>query len=398
MAIIKEKKKSKNPKLYFKSKEPGVCYYFNAKGKKLWGFRHRYYDALGNRREKFRQGLASEKIAIRELLIVKTDLINGDVKKVDHSNLTISEWMDIWYEENKRNWAITTRRDRKRIIKNRIKPLLGKYKLAELDRSTYIRMYINVLLDGFAVSTVKNYCDIFRTAVNAAVENEIIPRNRFSRILISSEDEDDEVFDNFLNPIQLKELLSYLEQNFNITQYTSILLLAYTGLRKGEAQALRWDDIDFKRNKLTVDETKDDLGVRSPKTKRSRRTIIISDILIKQLKIYRKWCLEKKLSIGEILSDEHFILINEKGTPIQTNYINDTLKKVFKATDFKQITPHGLRHTHATILLTSEERIPVAVIAKRLGNTPQMINEVYGHVIEEAEVESVESFDSAISI
>lgn len=78
----------------------------------------------------------------------------------------------------------------------------------------------------------------------------------------------------------------------NITEYTAVLLLAYTGLRRGEAQALRWNDIDFINKKLTVDETKDYFGVRSPKTKRSRRTIIISDVILMQLKIFRKRCME----------------------------------------------------------------------------------------------------------
>ena len=45
-----------------------------------------------------------------------------------------------------------------------------------------------------------------------------------------------------------------------------------------------------------------------------------------------------------------------------------------------------------------EDRIPVAVIAKRLGNTPQMINDVYGHVINEIETESVGSFDNSIAL
>lgn len=130
-----------------------------------------------------------------------------------------------------------------------------------------------------------------------------------------------------------------------------------------------------------------------------RRTIVISDILLAQLKKYRKWFIEMKFSIGEIISEEDFILINRIGHRVSANYINDAMKKLYAKSkvNLKEITPHGLRHTHATILLTSEERIPLAVIAKRLGNTPQMINEVYGHVIEDIEVESVQSFDSAIS-
>lgn len=85
-----------------------------------------------------------------------------------------------------------------------------------------------------------------------------------------------------------------------------------------------------------------------------------------------------------------FILIKSDGIPVHHEYIRHAFKKIYKATDLKRITPHGLRHTHATILLMSEDRIPVAAIAKRLGNTPQMINSVYGHVISEVEVESVE--------
>ena len=54
--------------------EPEVFWYANAKDDKLWGFRHRSYDSLGHRREKPKQGLASEKIAIKELLKVKTEI------------------------------------------------------------------------------------------------------------------------------------------------------------------------------------------------------------------------------------------------------------------------------------------------------------------------------------
>ena len=282
-------------------------------------------------------------------------------------------------------------------MKNYIKPLLGKYKISELDNATYIREYINSMLEKLAVSTVKSYHGIFSIAINAAVDSEIIEKNRFTRIPLSNDDEE-KTLENFLSPSELGDFLKLAKSKLNITEYTATLLLAYTGLKKGEMSALRWNDIDFDNKKLKVDETKDGQGVRSPKTKRSRRTIIISDRLIIQLKIYRKWCVETKFSIGERISDEDFIFTTKKSDPIHRIYINLDFVIIFDSSDIKKITPHGLRHTHATILLMSKKRIPVVVIAKRLGNTLRMIEEIYGHVIAEVEEESVESFDSAISL
>ena len=89
-------------------KEPEVYYYYNAKGVKLWGYRHRYYDALDKRREKSAQGLVSETVAIRALLEIKTDLINGNIKRVDNTNLTVSEWLDIWFETHENEWKVTS--------------------------------------------------------------------------------------------------------------------------------------------------------------------------------------------------------------------------------------------------------------------------------------------------
>lgn len=117
---MNDKVNPKMPKKTFTSKEPEVFWHLNAKGEKLWGFRHRYYDALGNRREKSKQGLVSENIAIRELLKVNTDLFNGNVKRVGNTNITVSEWLDISYEVNKKTWAISTQSRRSDIIRDQI--------------------------------------------------------------------------------------------------------------------------------------------------------------------------------------------------------------------------------------------------------------------------------------
>ncbi len=70
------------------------------------------------------------------------------------------------------------------------------------------------------------------------------------------------------------------------------------------------------------------------------------------------------------------------------------MKRVIAVAKLPDVTVHGLRHTHATILMN--EKMPVRVIAERLGNTPQMIHSVYGHLLKELEEESVMVFSKSL--
>lgn len=386
---------SKTKQIYSK-KEPEIFHYFNAKKEKLWGFRHRYYDASGKRREKSKQGLASEKLALRGLLEVKADIVNGNIKLVDHSNITVGEWFQRWFDTNERNWAVSTARVRKIIVVNHIIPLLGKCKLVKLDRSTYIEKFINPLLDANSKSTVENYHTIFRIGINAAVEEEIIPRNRFKRIPIADK-EDDEALDNYLSADELKAFLGLAKKHVDITEYTALFLLAYTGMRKGEAQGLQWHDINLADKTIQIERTRDEMGTRKPKTKNSRRVIHISDTVVDQLKKYRSWCAEQMFLSKKSLSDEDYVFINDSTEPMKMKRLYTAMQKIYSISDMKQITVHGLRHTHATILLMSENRLPVIAIAQRLGNTPEMINRIYGHVINDVKIEAVEVFEKALN-
>ncbi len=299
---------TKKLKKEYSKKEPEVFYYFNAKGKKLWGFRHRYYDALKNRREKPKQGLASENIAIRELLKVKTDLINGHVNRVDYSNITVSEWVDIWFEANKNYWEISTLVQREQAIRLNIKPLLGKDKLITLERTTYKRKYINALLKKYDPGSVQLYHNLFKIIVNAAVEDEILPRNRFNKIIIVN----DKKNENFFNPEELKAFLTFAKNHECITNYTLLLILAYTGMRRGEMLGLQWNNIDFENKTITIERTRDYHGVRKPKTKNSKRTIFVDDSLLNQLKMYRIWCKKIMLTYGKRWTETDYVLTSER--------------------------------------------------------------------------------------
>lgn len=382
-----------NMKLYKTKKEKDLFYYFNSNGDKRWCYRYRYYDALRKRKEKSEQGFKTEKEAYRALLEVKANIINGEVKHVEYSNLTVSGWLDIWYETHQNDWKITSQQQRESAIRLQIKPLLGKYKLTGLDKTTYKRVFINKLLKQYAPSSVQTYHKVFKIAINAAVDDEIIPRNRFNKITI----ENGRKNDNFLTAEELKKFLAAAKSLGTITTYSLIFLLAYTGLRKGEALGLKWKNIDFEAKTLTVERTRDNNGVRTPKTKNSYRTILIDETLITQLKVYKKWCKETMLSFGEHFKEDAFVFISyQTGKPTSENLIVYTMNRIIKKTGCKRITAHGLRHTHATILIG--QRIPVKVIANRLGNTPQMILDIYGHSFKDLEEESVQAFEQALSI
>ncbi|WP_202409679.1 tyrosine-type recombinase/integrase [Halobacillus litoralis] len=88
------------------------------------------------------------------------------------------------------------------------------------------------------------------------------------------------------------------------------------------------------------------------------------------MQIYKKWCKKTKLSFGlRFKKEDHIFISYQTGKPI-----TDALRRVTDTTGIKPITPHGLRHTHTTLLISKGGS--VKVIAERLGNTPQMILDI----------------------
>ena len=101
-------------------------------------FRHKYYDGLtGKRKEKKKSGFKTEKAAIKALMEVKAQTLRGETKSIENDTLTVGEWLDIWYESNKKKWKIGTQIQREMVIRLHLKPLIGHYKLQKLDKRIY---------------------------------------------------------------------------------------------------------------------------------------------------------------------------------------------------------------------------------------------------------------------
>ncbi|WP_144787865.1 tyrosine-type recombinase/integrase [Lysinibacillus fusiformis] len=383
-------------KFYKSTKEPEIYHYFNAKKDKLWMFRHKYYDTTGKRKEKKKSGFKTEKAALKALLEVKASTLRGETKHIENENLTVTQWLDIWFESNKQKWKLATITQREIILRLSIKPLIGYYKLQKLDRLTYQKSLIKVLEKKYEPSSIRLIHSIFLIAINAAVDEEIILRNKFRGVsLPSTRNKEKEL--TVLTSEQLSTMLAYTNEHEDETYYSILMLLSFTGMRKGEALGLQWGDVDFEAQTISINRNRTKYGTGTTKTKNSERKIKVGKTVIDQLNRYQKVIKEKLLTFGKKLEHKDFVFHSlESMIPMPLTTLQKGFKRIVQRAGLKECTIHSLRHSHATILMN--DGVPVKAIAERLGNTPEMIYTTYGHVLREMEDKIIDTFDRAIEI
>lgn len=380
----------------YKTKKEHIYWYKDGKEKK-YAFRYRFYDQDGKRREKSRQGFNSEKDAELALIELKAEILKGNLQQVQNQNITIEQWVNTWYSRNKPKWKPSTLDQYIYAIEKHIIPELGKIKLSKLTKSRY-QEFINKLSIRYSAATVRAIHHVFNHAIYAAVDDEILDKNRIRNVnlpqLRSNYHEIQEK--DILSEEEIKRLLDYLKKYEGITHYTLALLLTSTGMRKGEALALKWKNIDFKENVIHITGTRDHLGERTTKTKRGTRTIDVSPSLISHFKKYRRWAIERKLVFGMKLKDDDYILINpQTAEPISREYPKYMLERAFEAGVIKRVTPHALRHSFVSILIS--KGIPVTTVAKIIGDSVEMVLKTYAHSLRIKEMEAVKVVENVIN-
>ena len=199
---------------------------------------------------------------------------------------------------------------------------------------------------------------------------------------------------NFLTKEELKEFLK-LAQTATLSYFFPLVhLMAYTGLRQGEALALKWSDIDFENKKITVDKTatriKEKQTLQTPKTKNSKRVISIDPTTLSILKSWKKDQIKIYFKNGKHFEgDDNFIFTNQRAEWVHIHNFIRYFKRFIADHKLKPITPHGLRHTHASLLFSAG--VEPKNISDRLGHsTVQITLDLYTHITEEQRSDTVE--------
>jgi integrase len=193
----------------------------------------------------------------------------------------------------------------------------------------------------------------------------------------------------YWTPEQVGEFIEYDDTTDDLPT-CMVETLADTGGRRGETTALRWSDLDLDAGTATItrqfviNPNTYETDVRPTKRPRSKATISLHPETVAKLKRRKAEQAAERLTTGEhwpgpkdISHDLVFTYPN--GRLIRPDTLTAIIDRMSTAAGLPRLTPHGLRHSFATAALKA--RVPVEVVAARLGNTVRVVQETYAHVI-----------------
>jgi DNA integration/recombination/inversion protein len=252
-----------------------------------------------------------------------------------------------------------------------LEKLVPQLRLSELNRSTYQQ-----LLNDYAMyherQTTMDFHHQLKAAVLDAVDEGYIDRDPTRKAIIKGKAPREKKI-KYLNQFELHTLLVHLNLTPEINWDWFIFIIAKTGMRFSEALALTPKDFDFPHQSLIVNKTwdyKGKGGFLPTKNKSSVR------------KIQLDWQTIIKFSeLIKGLPEDTPIFV--KGT-VYNSTVNDRLERYCKELEIPIISVHGLRHTHASLLLFAG--VSIASVARRLGHASMTTTQkTYIHIIQELE-------------
>ena len=252
-----------------------------------------------------------------------------------------------------------------------LKRLVPNLRLSQLNRISYQQL-LNDYAEFHERQTTMDFHHQIKAAVLDAVDEGLIDRDPTRKAIIKGRSPRIKKI-KYLNQFELHTLLINLKLTSEINWDWLILIIAKTGMRFSEALALTPKDFDFSHQSLIVDKTWDYKGVGGFLRTKNRSSV---------RKIQLDWQTIIKFSeLIKGLPEDKPIFVNGR---VFNSTINGVLERYCKKLGIPVISIHGLRHTHASLLLFAG--VSIASVARRLGHASMTTTQkTYIHIIQEME-------------
>ena len=258
-----------------------------------------------------------------------------------------------------------------------VEKLIPEVKVSELTRTAYQQL-LNEYAKEHERQTTLDFHHQLKGAILDAVDEGLLPRDPTRKAIIKGKTPKTKKI-KYLNQFELHRLIADLDIKDTPNWDWFILLVAKTGMRFSEALAITPEDFDFARQTLSVSKTwdyKGNGGFLPTKNKSAVRKIQIDwQIVVKFSVLTRNLPPDKPIFVGE--------------SKIYNSTVNDVLTRHCRACGISEISIHGLRHTHASLLLFAG--VSIASVARRLGHASMTTTQkTYLHIIQELENKDVD--------
>ncbi len=315
---------------------------------------------------------------------------------VKDATMSVAELIDDWIAKS---LAASDRRQATKdlyasIARTHLVPTLGTVRLDKLRPSDVEALIAAKRAQGLAPSTVRTIYTVLRAALDIAVRDGLVRRNVTLAIRRPAAVRTEAAY---LARAQAERLLEAIRGDRLEAFYR--LLLA-TGLRRGEALALRWTDVDLDaatvRVRWTLTRTSRGLELGEPKTEKSRRTVPLPRTAVDTLRAHRVAQAAERLALGPAWTEHGLVFPSEIGTPLDPRNVSARFQRLTRGAGLEGVSLHTLRHSAASLLLAAGTH--TKVVQEHLGHSSYAITaDIYSHVAPAQAREAADRLDAALT-
>ncbi|WP_164683365.1 site-specific integrase [Streptococcus hyointestinalis] len=374
-----------------------IIKYKAKKSKTGYLYKVRIYRVIdGKRHDYFKSGFKTRREAKEHEAMIYHKKSTGELSELLRASErrfegVFEEWFRTYQDTVERTTSVRT----DDIFRLHILPTLGNVAISKI---TPWQCQEFITEKGKTFRNIKQIKSYASQVFSFAVKMKLIAENPMRDVTLPKREQKQS--DNFFNVDELHEFLGIVKSEEPYKNYALFRLLAYSGLRKGELYSLRWSDMNFDKQILSVTKNLGRIkGKAVEKSTKNRFSVRQIPLDIETVSILKEWKQQSKkekgqLSVTPLIDNDYmFTFVDRDGKiqPLYQDYINSILKRIINKHNLKKITPHGFRHTHATLMI--EVGVDPVNAAKRLGHaSSQMTLDTYSHATEAGGEQTIKKF------